>query len=91
MSIGRTVARWSGARLSRRIGRSIPLFGTAIALATLGAAIRQKGWLRGAADTVLNAVPFVGSVKTAIEVTRGRDLLADRAVRQPSVRRAAVW
>jgi hypothetical protein len=66
------------------------LFGTAIALATLGAAIRQKGWLRGAADTVLNAVPFVGSVKTAIEITRGRDLLADRAVRQPKVRRAAV-
>ena len=76
--------------MSRRIGRWIPFFGTAIALATLGAAIRQKGWLRGAADTALNAVPFVGTVKTAIEVTRGRDLLADRAVRQPSARRAAV-
>jgi len=88
MSIGRTVARWSGARLSRRFGRSIPFFGTAIALATLGAAIRQKGWLRGAADTALNAVPFVGGAKTAIEVARGRDLLADRAVSQASVRRA---
>ena len=75
--------------MSRRIGRSIPFIGTAIALATLGAAIRQKGWLRGAVDTVLNAVPFVGSVKTAIEVTRGQDLLADRAMRQPSVGRPA--
>ncbi len=86
MSIGRTVARWSGARLSRRFGRSIPFFGSAIAIATLGAAIRQKGWLRGAADTALNAIPFVGGAKTAIEVTRGRDLLADRAARKPSVR-----
>jgi len=86
MSIGQTVARWSGARLSRRFGRSIPFFGTAIALATLGAAIRQKGWLRGAVDTALNAVPFVGGAKTAIEVTRRRDLLADRAVRKPGVR-----
>jgi hypothetical protein len=86
MSIGRTVARWSGARLSRRFGRSIPFFGSAIAIATLGAAIRQKGWLRGAADTALNAIPFVGGAKTAIEVTRGRDLLADRADRKPGVR-----
>ena len=86
MSIGRTVARWSGARLSRRFGRSIPFFGSAIAIATLGAAIRQKGWLRGAADTALNAIPFVGGAKTAIEVTRGRDLLADRADSKPGVR-----
>jgi hypothetical protein len=73
--------------MSRRIGRSIPFIGTAIALATLGAANRQKGWLRGAVDTVLNAVPFVGSVKTAIEVTRGRDLLAARTMRQPGAAR----
>ncbi len=68
--------------MSRRIGRSIPIVGTAVALATLGAAIRQKGWLRGAVDTIMNAVPFVGSLKTAIEVTRGQDLLADRVRRR---------
>jgi putative toxin of predicted polymorphic toxin system len=60
------------------LSRSIPFFGAAIALLTLGGAIRRKGFLRGAADTALNAMPFVGGAKTAVEVVRGRDLFADR-------------
>lgn len=69
-------------RLSRRLSRSIPLIGTAIALATIGVAMRRKGVLRGAADSALNAVPFVGAAKNVAEVVRGRDFFPDR-VRQP--------
>ncbi len=69
-------------RLSRRLSRSIPLIGTAIALATIGVAMRRKGVLRGAADSALNAVPFVGAAKNVAEVVRGRDFFSDR-VRQP--------
>lgn len=79
MTMTRSVARWGRARLARRLGRSIPFIGTAVALVTLGAAIRRKGWLRGVADTALTAAPVVGTAKTAFEVVRGRDILADRA------------
>jgi hypothetical protein len=78
MTISATMTRWGGARLSRRLGRSIPFLGTALALVTVGAAIRRKGWLRGVADSALTAVPIVGTAKTAVEVVRGRDIFRDR-------------
>jgi len=81
MTMTRSVTRWGGARLARRLGRSIPFLGTAIAIVTVGAAIRRKGWLFGVADTAVDAVPFVGAAKTAVEVVRGRDMFPDRAMR----------
>jgi hypothetical protein len=78
MSASGSVLRWSGARLSRRLVRSVPFFGAFVALATLGYAVRRKGVTRGTADTALNAVPFVGAMKNAIEIVRGRDFLRDR-------------
>jgi hypothetical protein len=83
MSITRSVTQWGGARLARRLSRSIPFLGTAIALAAVGAAIRRKGWLRGMADTALTAVPLVGTAKMAAEVVRGRDFIPDRTTRRP--------
>jgi hypothetical protein len=90
MTMTRSMTRWGGARLARRLGRSIPFLGAAIALVTVGAAIRRKGLLRGVADTALTAVPFVGTAKTAVEVVRGRDIIPDRAgrpIRRQAVRR----
>ena len=78
MTIARTVTRWGAARASRRLSRSIPFIGTFIALGALGVAVRQKGMLRGSADTALNAMPFIGALKTAVEVVRGRDIFADK-------------
>jgi hypothetical protein len=81
MTMTGSVTRWGGARLARRLGRSVPFLGTVIALVTVGAAIRRKGLLRGMADTALTALPFVGTAKTAVEVVRGRDIIPDRAPR----------
>jgi hypothetical protein len=78
MSIGRQVAQYGQRRMARRLLRAAPWVGSLVALATLGAAIRRKGALRGTADTVLDFIPFVGGVKNAAEVVRGRDLLRDR-------------
>ncbi len=78
MSMMQTVARWGGMRAARRMSRSLPLVGTLLAVGTLAATARRKGMLRGALDTVLTATPFVGGAKTAWEVVRGRDLIADR-------------
>lgn len=77
MTIGKQVAQYSRARLARRLSRSIPLLGAAIALFTLRAAIRRKGFARGVADSALDATPVVGAGKMLYESMRG-DILPDR-------------
>jgi hypothetical protein len=72
------VARWGGARMSRRVSRSLPWIGAAIALVTVASAMRRKGVISGALDSMINAVPFVGAAKNAVEVARGRDFFPDR-------------
>lgn len=78
MSIGNRLTRWGGMRLSRRLRRSIPILGTAIAVATVFSTVRRKGVVSGTLDTGLNAVPFVGALKNIAEVMRGRDFFPDR-------------
>lgn len=56
----------------------MPWVGAAIALTTLAATVRRKGWLGGATDTALNSLPFVGALKNTAEVIRGRDFIRDR-------------
>jgi hypothetical protein len=65
-------------RIARRLSHSVPFLGTVIALVTIGAAIRRKGWLGGTANTALDAIPFVGAAKNVVEVARGRDFFPDR-------------
>jgi hypothetical protein len=60
------------------MSRAMPWVGAAIAIATLAATMKRKGFLRGALDTSLNAVPVVGTAKTILEVARGRDFFPDR-------------
>jgi hypothetical protein len=81
MAVTDHVVRWGGARLSRRVSRSLPLIGGAIALATIAATMKRKGFFRGALDTGLNATPFVGAAKNAVELIRGRDFIPDRQPR----------
>jgi hypothetical protein len=78
MTISNHVVRWGGARLSRRLSRSLPWVGTAIALLTVASTMRKKGLIRGVLDTGLNAVPGVGAAKNVVEVVRGRDFFPDR-------------
>ena len=70
--------RYATRKLTRRLTRSIPYIGAVIAIATLGSAIRRKGWLRGTVHSGLDAIPYVGGVKNLAEAARGRDFLADR-------------
>jgi hypothetical protein len=74
-------------RLSKRLRRSVPYIGTAIALATVVATVRRKGLVSGSIDTGLNAMPVVGAVKNAIEVIRGRDFFPDRVPTAAGTRR----
>lgn len=78
MTIAHRIATWGGARLSRRVSRSLPWIGAGIALVTIASTMRRKGVISGALDTGLNAMPFVGAAKNTIEVVRGRDFFPDR-------------
>ena len=44
------------------MSRALPIVGTAIALATVAATMKRKGFFGGMLDTGLNAMPFVGAV-----------------------------
>jgi len=78
MTLQQSALRYGQRRLSRRLGRALPWIGTALALAAVASTIRRKGVVRGTADTALNAIPFVGGLKTAAEIIRGRDFFPDR-------------
>jgi hypothetical protein len=78
MTIADKVARWGAIRMSSRLRRSVPVFGTLLALAAVAATVRRKGVLGGALDTGLNAVPFVGVAKNVFEAARGRDIFPDK-------------
>ena len=69
---------YAGRKLARRLTRSIPYIGAAIALVTLGSAIRRKGWFGGTLHSGLDAIPFVGGAKNIAEAVRGRDFIPDR-------------
>jgi hypothetical protein len=78
MPIQQQALKYGQRRLLKRAGRSLPWIGAAVALVTLGSAIRRKGFLGGTLDSALNAVPFLGGMKNAAEVIRGRDFIRDR-------------
>ena len=78
MTMQQQALKFGQRRLLRRVSRSIPFIGTAVALLTVGSAMRRKGFFGGAVDTALNAVPFVGAFKNTAEVVRGRDFIRDR-------------
>lgn len=78
MGILRHASQYGSRRLTRRLFRSVPWLGGAIALFALGSAIRRKGVFGGTADTALDFVPFVGGAKNLAEAARGRDFISDK-------------
>ncbi len=86
MSMTNQFRQYATRRATRKLTRAIPWVGAAIALMTLGSAIRRKGLFGGALDTALDFTPVVGTVKNMAEVGRGRDFIRDRP--RPQVHRA---
>ena len=77
--IGKRLRRYAGRKMTRRLTRAVPWLGGVVALVTIGAAIRRKGFLGGTVDTALDMIPFVGGAKNLVEVGRGRDFIRDKA------------
>jgi len=83
MATGNRVGKWAGRKLARRIGKSVPIVGTAVALGYLAHSVRRKGLFGGLAHTALDALPIVGTVKNGIELFTD-DWFPDRPQVTPS-------
>jgi hypothetical protein len=70
-----------GWQVVKRAAKSVPLGGTAVAIALVGSDIRNKGVFRGLVNSGIDAIPLVGLAKNAVELVRG-DFIADKPKRR---------
>jgi hypothetical protein len=80
MALTTHLSQYARGRLVRRFSRSLPWIGAVVAIAAAGTAIRRKGLVGGSFDTALNATPWLGAVKNAVEAIRGRDFIKDKLI-----------
>jgi len=55
----------------------VPFGGTAVAILLVGSDIKNKGIVKGVANSGLDAIPFVGLAKNAVELFTG-DFIPDK-------------
>lgn len=76
-SLTRKVVHAGGWQIVRRVAKSIPGAGTAIAIGLVGFDIKRKGVVKGVLNSGLDAIPVVGLAKNAVEFFTG-DFLPDK-------------
>jgi hypothetical protein len=76
--VTKQLRQYAGRKMTRRLTRAVPWLGGVVALLTIGAAMRKKGFVGGAVDTALDMIPFVGGAKNLVEAGRGRDFIRDK-------------
>ncbi len=76
-SLKRKAAEAGGWMLAKRIAKSIPYVGTAMSIGLVGYDIRRKGLVKGVLNSGLDAIPFVGLGKNAVEFFTG-DFFPDK-------------
>lgn len=79
--IGKKLLNAGSWKLARRLTKSIPYVGTAAAIGMVGYDIKNKGWVRGVLNSGIDAIPFVGAGKNAVELVTG-DFFPDKKVDQ---------
>ena len=75
--VGRKLVHAGGWQIAKRVAKMVPFGGTAIAVTLVGHDIRKKGFVKGVANSSLDAIPFVGLAKNAIELFTG-DFIPDK-------------
>lgn len=76
-SLTRKVVHAGGWTVAKRVAKAIPYVGTVMAIGLVGYDIKRKGVVKGVLNAGLDAIPFVGLGKNAIELFTG-DLLPDK-------------
>lgn len=80
-SIKRKLVHAGGWQVAKRVAKTVPFGGTAVVVVLVGSDIRNKGLVRGLVNSGIDAIPFFGLAKNAIELFRG-DFIADRPLKR---------
>ena len=84
-TITRKLAHAGGWQVAKRVAKTIPFGGTAVAVVLVGSDIRNKGLVRGLINSGIDAIPFIGLAKNGIELFRG-DFIPDKIERGGGIR-----
>ena len=85
-SIKRKVLHAGGWQVVKRVAKTIPFGGTAVAIVLVGSDIRNKGLVKGLVNSGIDAIPFVGLAKNAVELVRG-DFIPDKPAKNGKILR----
>ena len=75
--IGRKVVHAGGWQVAKRVAKMVPFGGTVIAVGLVGHDIKKKGFVKGVVNSGIDAIPFVGFTKNAVELFTG-DFIPDK-------------
>lgn len=75
--IGRKLFHAGGWQVAKRVAKMVPFGGTVVAGVLVGHDIRRKGFVKGVANSSIDAIPFVGLAKNAVELFTG-DFIPDK-------------
>ncbi len=80
-SIGRKLVHAGGWQVAKRFAKTLPFGGTAVVLFLVGTDIKRKGVVGGLINSGIDAIPFVGLAKNAVELVRG-DFIPDKKAKE---------
>jgi hypothetical protein len=80
-NLRRKIVHAGGWQVAMRVAKTIPFGGTAVVIALVGTDIRNKGVVYGLVNSSIDAIPFVGLAKNAVELVRG-DFIPDKKKRE---------
>lgn len=75
--VKRKLLHAGGWQVAKRAAKMMPLGGTAVAIALVGSDIKNKGVVKGIVNSGIDAIPFVGLAKNAVEILTG-DFIPDK-------------
>ena len=75
--LGRKVLHAGGWQVAKRVAKMVPFGGTVIAVGLVGHDIKKKGLVKGVVNSSIDAIPFVGLAKNAVELFTG-DFIPDK-------------
>lgn len=76
-TLARKAVHAGGWTVAKRVAKSIPYVGTAMAIGLVGYDIKRKGVVNGVLNAGIDAIPFVGTAKNVVEFFTG-DFLPDK-------------
>ena len=75
--VGRKVLHAGGWQVAKRVAKMVPFGGTVIVVGLVGHDIKKKGFVKGVVNSGIDAIPFVGLAKNAVELFTG-DFIPDK-------------